>query len=210
MRLSLQLLIALLAASTVFAADITTRDGKTYKHAKVTGVDVDGLSITHSTGVIKVPFDNLPDALQKEYNYDPEKAAAARKAAEEAKEAEAAQAAAAQREREQSALKAEQEARRQADERRRQEHERFAAELRQKQIREMTTVVLVIVGVAIGALLYFVPSIVGRHKTNATAIFVFNFFLGWTFLGWVLALVWACTKDPVIETDARVGQIKEP
>ena len=108
MRLSLQLLLAVLAVSTVVSLDITTRDGKTYKHAKVTGVYLDGLSITHSTGVTTVPFDNLPDAIQKEYNYDPVKAAASRKAAEEAKKAEAAQAAAAHRDREQIALRAEQ------------------------------------------------------------------------------------------------------
>jgi uncharacterized membrane protein YqaE (UPF0057 family) len=50
---------------------------------------------------------------------------------------------------------------------------------------------------------YFLPNIVGHHKSNATAIFVLNLFLGWTFLGWVLALVWACTKDsaqPALES----------
>ena len=43
--------------------------------------------------------------------------------------------------------------------------------------------------------LYFLPTIVahqGRHH-NAAAIGVLNFFLGWTFLGWVIALVWSCT-----------------
>ena len=50
----------------------------------------------------------------------------------------------------------------------------------------------------VGIFLYFIPSMVGLRKTDALAIFVFNFFLGWTFLGWVLALVWACTKDPVL------------
>jgi len=84
MRLPLQLLLAILVVSTVFSLDITTRDGKTYKRAKVTGVYPDGLSITHSTGVTKVPFENLPDAIQKEYNYDPAKVAASRKAADEA------------------------------------------------------------------------------------------------------------------------------
>jgi cation transport ATPase len=203
MRLPLQLMLVLLAVSTVFPSDITTRDGTTYKHAEVTGVDADGLSITHSRGVAKVPFDNLPDALQKQYNYDPAKVAADRQAVEEANKAEAARAAAEQREREQ-------EARHQADERRRQEEVRLTAVQRQKTIEEATRVLLVIICVAVGLWLYFVPSIVGRHKANALAIFVFNFFLGWTFLGWVLALVWACTKDSVIETHEAVGDFREP
>ncbi len=45
--------------------------------------------------------------------------------------------------------------------------------------------------------LYFLPSIVARKrkKNNFLAIFVLNFFLGWTVWGWVGALVWACMKD---------------
>jgi len=42
---------------------------------------------------------------------------------------------------------------------------------------------------------YFLPTIVGLRKRNVLAIFVLNALLGWTFLGWVLALVWACTED---------------
>lgn len=43
--------------------------------------------------------------------------------------------------------------------------------------------------------LYFLPSIVGYNKTNANAICVLNLFLGWTFIGWVVAMVWAVSKD---------------
>ena len=43
--------------------------------------------------------------------------------------------------------------------------------------------------------LYFLPAIVAslRRHHNANAIFLLNLFLGWTFLGWVVALVWAAT-----------------
>ena len=198
MRLSLQLMLALLAASTAFPSDITTRDGTTYKHAEVTGVDADGLSITHSTGVTKVPFENLPDALQKQYHYDPAKAAADRKKAEDAA---AAMAAARQREWEQL----EQAGRVKFEEQRRREE--------QKQIKKAARAfgrgVAIILAAAIGLFLYFFPSMVGRHKANAFAIFIFNLFLGWTFLGWVLALVWACTKEPVIETHEQAGEFKD-
>lgn len=42
---------------------------------------------------------------------------------------------------------------------------------------------------------YFLPSIIGIHKKNAIALFVFNLFLGWTGLGWVIALVWSLIQD---------------
>ena len=54
--------------------------------------------------------------------------------------------------------------------------------------------ITIIIGIA-SVPLYFVPSIVGWKKKNRQAIFILNFCLGWTFLGWVIALVWACTKD---------------
>lgn len=40
-------------------------------------------------------------------------------------------------------------------------------------------------------ILSFVASYRGHHQT--TAIFMLNLFLGWSFLGWVGALVWAST-----------------
>jgi Superinfection immunity protein len=44
--------------------------------------------------------------------------------------------------------------------------------------------------------LYFLPTFLARERRNFAAIFVFNFFLGWTFIGWIIALVWACTAEP--------------
>lgn len=43
---------------------------------------------------------------------------------------------------------------------------------------------------------YFIPTWIAHSKYNSHAIFILNLFLGWTFLGWVIALVWASTKDP--------------
>lgn len=44
--------------------------------------------------------------------------------------------------------------------------------------------------------LYFLPTIIAllRGHRNALAIFLLNFFLGWTFIGWVVALVWSATR----------------
>jgi hypothetical protein len=57
-----------------------------------------------------------------------------------------------------------------------------------------TLVILLLMGA-----LYFVPSFIakGRKHHQAFAIFMLNLFAGWTILGWVGALVWACTKPNV-------------
>jgi Superinfection immunity protein len=45
--------------------------------------------------------------------------------------------------------------------------------------------------------LYILPSIVAgkRGHPQNVAIFALNILLGWTFIGWVAALVWALTGD---------------
>ena len=52
--------------------------------------------------------------------------------------------------------------------------------------------------------LYFVPAIVAykRHHRQTLAITVLNVAAGWTGLGWVAALVWACTGDVVKEVSS--------
>ena len=57
----------LLAAVDCFSEDITTLDGKTYKDARVTGVEADGVHITFRQGVVKLPFDELPAEIQQQY-----------------------------------------------------------------------------------------------------------------------------------------------
>jgi hypothetical protein len=49
----------------------------------------------------------------------------------------------------------------------------------------------------VGLFFYFLPFVVAlmRGHKNATAIFVLNLLLGWTLIGWVIALVWAFTKS---------------
>ncbi len=45
-------------------------------------------------------------------------------------------------------------------------------------------------------LLYFMPWLIAliRGHHNAGAIFLLNFLLGWTFIGWLVAFVWAFTN----------------
>ncbi len=44
---------------------------------------------------------------------------------------------------------------------------------------------------------YFLPTIqaLTAKKKNAASIAVVNVFLGWTLIGWVIALAWAVKKD---------------
>jgi hypothetical protein len=58
------------------------------------------------------------------------------------------------------------------------------------------------------ALIYFVPALAAyqRRHRNKDPIFIINLFLGWTFLGWVIALAWAFT-DYVHPKPARRGEM---
>lgn len=47
----------------------------------------------------------------------------------------------------------------------------------------------------LGAMLYFLPTILGWNKRNVVAIFLLNLLLGWSVLGWIVALIWALSKD---------------
>ncbi len=57
---------------------------------------------------------------------------------------------------------------------------------------ETLTIVIVIIG-----FIYFIPAFIAHanDKKNKNAITVLNIFLGWTLVGWVVALVWALCKD---------------
>jgi Superinfection immunity protein len=58
--------------------------------------------------------------------------------------------------------------------------------------------------------MYFMPTMIAanRHHHNALAISALNLLLGWTFLGWVIALVWACTRTetPIEHRDVFVAR----
>lgn len=51
------------------------------------------------------------------------------------------------------------------------------------------TVVLVVLGV----LIYFIPGMTASYRKHPQEkpIIIINLFLGWTFLGWIIALAWA-------------------
>lgn len=64
---------------------------------------------------------------------------------------------------------------------------------------------------ALGAGLYLLPTIVAvtQHRNNVAAIAAINILLGWSFVGWIVALVMALTKDAqpvqVVQVQQHVG-----
>ena len=63
-------ILAALAASIALADDFKTIDGKEYKNVKVSRVEPDGIVITFSGGIVKIPFTELSPEIQKKYGYD--------------------------------------------------------------------------------------------------------------------------------------------
>ena len=52
--------------------------------------------------------------------------------------------------------------------------------------------------------LYLVPTLIAaaRHTQNRIAIFNLNLLLGWTLIGWVVALFWSLSRDAAIATSS--------
>ena len=62
----------------------------------------------------------------------------------------------------------------------------------------------------LGLVMYFLPSIVAfaRSKRDTASIVLLNFFLGWTMIGWVVALVWAFKTD--VHSDGALRSALDP
>jgi Superinfection immunity protein len=56
--------------------------------------------------------------------------------------------------------------------------------------------IMVIVYLAL-IVLYFIPTIIAdsRNSIHKVSIFILNLFLGWTFLGWLVSLIWAFSSS---------------
>jgi uncharacterized membrane protein len=63
---------------------------------------------------------------------------------------------------------------------------------------------LFVLGLILGMFLYLLPAIIAdmRDAEHATAITWVNLLFGWTVLGWVAALIWACVEKPEPEQPA--------
>jgi uncharacterized membrane protein len=64
---------------------------------------------------------------------------------------------------------------------------------------EIFSICAIIVGVAV---LYFLPSFIAWNKPNGNTVMTINLFLGWTFVGWVIALAlsfWNTEQKVIIQ-----------
>ena len=68
-------ILAGLSASVALAEDFKTTNGKEYKNATVSRVEPDGLVIKFSGGIVKIPFTEFSQDVQKKYSYNREAAA---------------------------------------------------------------------------------------------------------------------------------------
>jgi hypothetical protein len=50
------------------------------------------------------------------------------------------------------------------------------------------------------SLFYFLPFAIAfnKRRANSGAIFALNLFLGWSLIGWVIALVWAMKDEKIL------------
>jgi hypothetical protein len=67
----------------------------------------------------------------------------------------------------------------------------FTPALAASAFRGFWGVTTLVVFVGAGIVLYFLPAILAAKFRNAGAIFALDLLLGWTLIGWVVALVWA-------------------
>ena len=54
--------------------------------------------------------------------------------------------------------------------------------------------------IAVLSLFYFLPFAIAfkKQRANSGAIFALNLFLGWSLIGWVVALVWALKEEQIV------------
>jgi hypothetical protein len=75
-RCKLVLLLLVVLLDGAFAEDIETLDHHVYKNAAITRAEPDGIVVSMKTGIIKIPFDNLPTEFKTRFGYDKEQAKA--------------------------------------------------------------------------------------------------------------------------------------
>lgn len=57
-------------------------------------------------------------------------------------------------------------------------------------------------------ILYFLPSIIANRRghNNVAAILMLNLFLGWTCIGWIVAIVWAMTDNRKVASHVAIQE----
>lgn len=70
-------------------------------------------------------------------------------------------------------------------------------------------VLIFLILLVLGLLFYFIPALVAQNNNHpqTVAIFALNLVLGWTLLGWIAALVWACIKSEEKEIKTVINEV---
>jgi hypothetical protein len=63
---------------------------------------------------------------------------------------------------------------------------------------EIKAIIIALVISMLLFVLYFLPAFIAKSRKhrNLTGVTLLNLFLGWTFLGWIVALIWSCINGP--------------
>lgn len=58
-------------------------------------------------------------------------------------------------------------------------------------------IIPLLIGGVIALTLYFIPTIIAfkRRHLNRVPILLLDLFLGWSFIGWIIALIWSTTQN---------------
>ena len=66
--------------------------------------------------------------------------------------------------------------------------------------------------ILIGGVIYFIPAINAQSRKHASvgAIFLLNLLLGWTVLGWLIALFWSATGNTRAAEASPATHVKCP
>ena len=66
-----------------------------------------------------------------------------------------------------------------------------------------------IIFIVIAGLVYFIPSLIANRRghKNENSLFVFNLLLGWSLLGWVVALIWSLSAN-TIDSQSQVIMVE--
>ena len=70
------LMALLIVGAIAMAEDIETLDHHVYKNVKITRVEPDGITVSHDTGISKIHYTELPDAVRSRFHFNPEAARA--------------------------------------------------------------------------------------------------------------------------------------
>ena len=92
-RKTIFVVLILLSASLALAEDFKTVNGKEYKNAAISHIEIDGIVLRTKSGITKVYFTELPKEVQERFHYDPAKVVAAQRRAQREAQRQAEQAA---------------------------------------------------------------------------------------------------------------------